>query len=495
MVRALANLRDSGNDITYDKSTLVSLGESDPTLEVYSVEENALIASSEDVMPDFPYEGFSTDPIPIAQIIPTYTSLNSSRSFQNKTKQAVNLGRLNDVFLKRIDDQGTLKIVLTNGPQNENSLDVYVYYRPTWPTWPEILPNPSCKITLTKVPDKDREFQGYLTFGPPGSSSDVSMKRIFDNFSSYDFTSDPSKGDIADSEAFINGEKKRGLAEQGIAHYFEKRPKETVPTKTYPSASAFIAAGFEDIAFLYTQNNMIKHAYVHVKNQTEEFYFSGHGSHKCGGVQYKHGDLLLPGELTNHWKDNLKVGILACCSVLDIGEFNDNFFGKLDEKIADPGLMWDSLFINNSGFRNNARLLGYNYIAPSVGYDVRIINEYFKQLQLGKNSDMKSIESCIEPVAWINANLKESDYDTACAISPEYYYYISFVRKKLFAYTNHQGSLPSPNRWLHTKREVLAVNQKYWRGGKPISKIARRHMKKINKNELLDKESPIPVAD
>ncbi len=90
---------------------------------------------------------------------------------------------------------------------------------------------------------------------------------------------------------------------------------------------------------------------IQVQRQADVLYYSGHGSHDTGVLNGVAG----PSDVSNHWHD-VDTVVFAGCSVLDIGDQNNNYLSAMDHT-ASPGLKW----LKSSGA--NA-LLGYAYKAP-----------------------------------------------------------------------------------------------------------------------------------
>ncbi|MEW6283832.1 MAG: hypothetical protein AB1758_34790, partial [Candidatus Eremiobacterota bacterium] len=169
-------------------------------------------------------------------------------------------------------------------------------------------------------------------------------------------------------------------------------------------------------------------AWTRLKNQAERLYVSSHGS-KSGEliIQCSTGLCSYPAPQTvgEHWKDNLRVVIVAGCSVFNIGNLND----WPSYKHLSPGKAW------KDATNPNCVLLGYNATAPGVqlteaygaGHiDTRILERYHqylpRQIELyGDNNEARAM-------AWLvaNAAMEHRQSDDACAITSSNYYFIKF---------------------------------------------------------------------
>jgi hypothetical protein len=94
-----------------------------------------------------------------------------------------------------------------------------------------------------------------------------------------------------------------------------------------------------------------------IQEQSDIFYYSGHGIHNGGyltvvePLESGWGDQLFATNVTEYWSD-VDIAIIAGCSVLDIGDYNGNFSPNYNpgKQWADTGATW---------------YLGYNAWAPS----------------------------------------------------------------------------------------------------------------------------------
>ena len=161
------------------------------------------------------------------------------------------------------------------------------------------------------------------------------------------------------------------------------------PPNSVPSPSFFKAAGCEVVSAEYDGVTSEKRQMM---NQSDYFYFSGHGSHATGMIQ---GDFV-PSMVANYWTRDLDVAIIAGCSVLDIHDYNGNYGGT--EHSSSPGIAWEQA--------GPDVLLGYAYIAPgdAGGAPARIMNSWVSNK--GTLGDVN---------AWMQANSQNNAWN-ACAI-------------------------------------------------------------------------------
>lgn len=150
---------------------------------------------------------------------------------------------------------------------------------------------------------------------------------------------------LSDSLAFA----RLGYADRGQASKDSLQTLESNPPNSIPSESYFKAAGREVISVSYGSRESGR---KQVMNQTDWFYFSGHGSHATGDLQGG----FTPSMASSYWDRDLKCVILAGCSVLDINDYNGNYIGTA-EHTSSPGRKW----VNIDG---PVSFLGYAYTAP-----------------------------------------------------------------------------------------------------------------------------------
>lgn len=131
-----------------------------------------------------------------------------------------------------------------------------------------------------------------------------------------------------------------------------------------------------------------------IQEQCDIFYFSGHGryAHNCLYAtelsEPFFGDMLHPRDVSGHWED-VDIVIVASCSVLDIGDFNNNFRGNRSpgKKWAETGAEW---------------YLGYNYLSPADSQDGD--QQAMSAIVQGWHSRVVSGADVID--AWRDANLE-----------------------------------------------------------------------------------------
>ncbi len=142
-----------------------------------------------------------------------------------------------------------------------------------------------------------------------------------------------------------------------------------------------------------------------VMNQSDTFYFSGHGFHVDGAVQLDAGHSVRANEAGRYWTNDLDVAIFACCSVLDINDYN----GRFREDSSSPGEQWAA-----SGPQT---LLGYNASAPSdVTASVTVLQSWIS-LRTSQGDTQ----------AWMSAN-HQSNAHNACAVDTSGYHYFRLRR-------------------------------------------------------------------
>jgi hypothetical protein len=477
-IKALANLKYGGTAITWYASGDVTIGQADPVLEVYETSDDGatgdLLASSEDKIADLPQ-------IVYLPVYPDGTSVSMNTSMKNNVKANFEMDadlremtRISEVINKYYYDTMKLAVVLRDYSTFSDKLTVNI-------TLGKDLP-----VTVYLDRESLHKYKGILTIGPVGANSDIQMPKRDWSFSSYDATSfpilTPLTGTYADTLVFVNNEKARGMVELGSCFNYKDSGDiiSAERLKYFPKTlrSGFRAAGYETMKFSY--NNDRKCLTLKIKNQAKEFYYSGHGSHKNGAVWENRDIWIAPkDDLTyNDWRESLDTVILACCSVLDIGDFNNHYTGE-DHQI-NPGLLWDNK-VERKFTDKDICLLGYNKTAPSSPYDEDIISDYFQKIKSMRNPIQGER---VEPFAWLRANALITDYDTGCAITKKYYYFISYV------------STPVPGkkeRWAHYKRTIYAIKkQALVQGTIPEFSDLKgtKHVVKLS-NTLPKVESPI----
>ena len=146
-----------------------------------------------------------------------------------------------------------------------------------------------------------------------------------------------------------------GYADRGRACNDSVQTLESNPPNSIPSESYFKAAGREIISVSYDNQNSEK---KQIMNQSDWFYFSGHGNHATGTIQGG----FTPSMASQYWNRDLDCAIIAGCAVLDVRNYRFNSLGLLyrwkhkDWKGAYPGEIWEDTGVKY--------LLGYALKAP-----------------------------------------------------------------------------------------------------------------------------------
>ena len=414
----------------------------EPVLELYDEDDN-LIASSEDDISDRPDNPYMAD-IDEGEIDSAAVAQN--RSTITKSTEIGTLARVDKVFLKDHNSRRSLGIILKNGPKNKGSIEVQVNSVKSHPD--------DYSVTLEESP-KAGDYIGHITFGPDTSTEGFAIKRFANSFSFYD------AGKPNDALAFFQnllGETLSPLggifANVNDAVNVAKNNNLILDKKDYaqsPNIEAIKAAGYENIKITYSPK-IVKSTELRfrIQNQAENFYFSSHGA-------YYISDYDGPGinidpikehyfesfkEIAPYWNDNAKIIVMACCSVLSAGNFNE------DERFCNkkpPATIIYPLITNKQTV-----FLGYNSTSP-LGpiIDTQVINEYYTLIH-GKYQG--------RPVmAWLIANANNADRftDNACAIYDGNYYFIKY-RYEIGNEKFHQIHS------YHYDRKIYCVPQAYW---------------------------------
>ena len=192
----------------------------------------------------------------------------------------------------------------------------------------------------------------------------------------------------------------------------------SAPPNSRLSKSFFQAAGCELIEVVYGGKTSAR---KQIMNQADYFYYSGHGLHKFAYID----DDIEPSDVSGLWTNDLNCVIIAGCSVLDINDYNDNFFLDPQDHAASPGRLWAAV--------GPATMLGYNYSAPldETGAPARIIGAWLR---------LRS--SCGNVDAWMRANDNRNGRN-ACAIrriDDSHVQYSFFRREKGFVFNNYHVS-------------------------------------------------------
>ena len=113
-----------------------------------------------------------------------------------------------------------------------------------------------------------------------------------------------------------------GYADRGRACNDSVQTLESNPPNSIPSESYFKAAGREIISVSYDNQNSEK---KQIMNQSDWFYFSGHGNHATGTIQGG----FTPSMASQYWNRDLDCAIIAGCAVLDVRNYRFNSLGLL----------------------------------------------------------------------------------------------------------------------------------------------------------------------
>ena len=194
--------------------------------------------------------------------------------------------------------------------------------------------------------------------------------------------SESSGQNLSDSLAFATlGYVDRGQASNDSTQTLESNPQNSIPSESY-----FKAAGREVISVSYDCHDSSKRQ---IMNQSDWFYFSGHGSHATGTIQGG----FTPSMATQYWNRDLDCAIIAGCAVLDVRNYRFNSLGLLyrwkhwDWKGAYPGEIWEGIGVKY--------LLGYALRAPlDTDGGSSIAAEFVANIRSGKDVI----------TAWRNAN-------------------------------------------------------------------------------------------
>lgn len=212
---------------------------------------------------------------------------------------------------------------------------------------------------------------------------------------------DPTQGsNLTDSEAFSS----LGYAFRGKATADTTQTLDSIAPNSTPSPSFFMAAGSE---ILTAEYGGVTSARRQIMNQSDMFYYSGHGSHSTGSLS---GGLFSPAMINNHWNKDLDCVIIAGCSVLNIGGYRANSFTDYSTRIKywfrkkqsncgeSPGILWENV--------GPKYFLGYCWTAPLDGQGADLIAAAF----------VDNIQAGVLPIeAWREAN-NRSVSRNACAL-------------------------------------------------------------------------------
>ncbi|MFA5509142.1 MAG: hypothetical protein WC423_27210, partial [Vulcanimicrobiota bacterium] len=207
-------------------------------------------------------------------------------------------------------------------------------------------------------------------------------------------------------------------------------------------------------------------AKLRVKNPADVLYYSGHGLHGTSALAYfstKPMGENVSGELipqflnpleekklrTADW-EKVSVAIIAGCSVLDINDYShefDNDWLRRSPDGIEPGIEWDRVIGQGS-----ANLFGYRHFAPLGPFtDTSIIIEFGRQI--------KDQPKNLWPRKWLDANLKHTENDSACALDEfDRYWFVDYGKE--FRWVWPELGRPHKVRRIFTKNRRLAVISK-----------------------------------
>jgi hypothetical protein len=129
-----------------------------------------------------------------------------------------------------------------------------------------------------------------------------------------------------------------------------------------------------------------------IQEQSDVFYYSGHGSHATAML----GGLAGPSDVKPHW-DDIDKAIIAGCAVLDVNDYNNRY--PEDDHTASPGKQWAATAPDY--------LLGYNWKAPlddNVGDP-----DFTKDIIEGYLSS--SLSGDVNKWMWANRSKAAADFD------------------------------------------------------------------------------------
>ena len=212
---------------------------------------------------------------------------------------------------------------------------------------------------------------------------------------------------LTDSEAFSS----IGYASRGKATRDTTKTLNSTPPNAQPSDSFFKAAGCELVTVEY---GGMKSPKRQIMNQSDIFYYSGHGNLRTGVLQGG----FSPDLAATYWQKDLNCVVFAGCSVLNIGKFRNESFGwttsmywhwRTKGSVPSPGKIW----------AENVRgvLLGFCWRAPLDNAGGRDIAETFAA-EVNQGQDWIT--------AWRNATNRKSGYNACaidCTVTPNRYWY------------------------------------------------------------------------
>jgi tetratricopeptide (TPR) repeat protein len=326
---------------------------------------------------------------------------------------------LNDIYLfyAQSGNSKSNNIVEKNEIVNQNR-KVYILGR-AFPE--ETIENPENRNVIVTIKGTKKEKSVILSYFDRKNntlwfkSKDFSFCDLIDTpddaekieISTGDYLSDT--GNLNDSKAFINSMEK----------YFS-------PKRVIVRGSANSSATTDDIEFLdlnFLQNpgfevfeikDVKASRKIHVNNNPDILYLSGHGFHDIAGFQYNSQDTFSPNDLIKdkHWHD-IDILIFSACSILDINDYHGNYTDPNSHNFS-PGKKWAKT--------GPKYFLGYCHYSPTDIYSANIISEWCRLYE--KRGD--AIE------AWGSQNVTNQSVGmSACAIDASkpvgqrvYWYYV-----------------------------------------------------------------------
>ena len=407
----------------------------DGILEIRDAGSDELLASSEVE----PYTGAS-DPIASLFAMAGSVILSASNDSVLLKRPGKPLG-IKISFITEKTDKSEIEVKISSTFSNKNSFRVS-------------LGNPISTATKT-------QFSKFLSLSDTSGPDSIKITSpVSDSFTTLDVSSQFLRGN-----SYSDGNAQDGLeweSQTGTKLGFggdltpqEKNSNSYRREKTPPSLNAFKAAGFED---LLVEHGKAK-AWARVKNQAERVYISGHGL-TSGEIFTASGGGATPAKIADQWKDNIKLAIIAGCSVSNIGNFNG-----WENSGASVGESWKNTLSANSV------ILGYNATAPfadikeppgSLYADTRVLIRYRGQLvNLGNTysgDELKAMAWCVA-----NASMEVRIADDACAITDNHYY---FIRLKSFNTETGERTRDSHDQNYtnrrSTERAVVRVHRSQW---------------------------------
>jgi hypothetical protein len=227
-----------------------------------------------------------------------------------------------------------------------------------------------------------------------------------------------SSSNISDSLAFAQAVS--GTLRGGSSSLPESGNLDSVPPNSPPDKT-FVMAGGAEIITAEIKGAISRRRQI--ANQADVFYYSGHGQ-PGGNLAI---GAILPEDVK--WDKEMKIAILAGCSVLDINDYNQNGRYSVPDGALTPGERW-----NQTGPQF---LLGYNHVAPSDEQNSdQIVTNW------AANHASQGVA-----MAWMKANDRRGARN-ACAIEKDAIYYY-FHRHPVFPnlYSRYELRQVPANQW------------------------------------------------